>query len=129
MPTMPFSEFFAGLLADHASDPRTPADAEPSAAQALPELVPVDPAVPSAHVAYAFNPHEAARSQANYHLRLDQALDAGRLVRATGDALCKLQRKFWGLESCRAADRREPSCPACIERAERYGITVRRAAA
>ncbi|MCF1592414.1 hypothetical protein [Streptomyces muensis] len=126
MPTMPFSEFFANLIAEHATDPPAPEPVPPPAVTV--ELVPVDPDVPSAHVAYAFNPHEGARSQANYHLRLDQDLNAGRLVRKRGDALCKPQAKFWGLEPTRPADRRAPSCPTCIERAERYGITVRQAA-
>lgn len=49
------------------------------------------------HVLYAFNPRQGDRSIARYHAVLDQPLDAGRLHRAAGDALCKPRSKFWGL--------------------------------
>ncbi|MFF4409745.1 hypothetical protein [Streptomyces sp. NPDC001404] len=124
MTTPPTREFLADVLAEHTSAPPGPAPLEQST---HPELPPADPAVPSAHVAYAGNPHEGARSQGGYHLRLDQPFSAGRLERATGDPLCKPAQSFWGLEPCRAADRREPTCRSCIDRAQRYGITVRRA--
>lgn len=79
--------------------------------------------LPTAHVEYAYNPRQGARTRGGYHLILDQPLTAGRLTRETGDALCKPADQFWGLEP--GNPHAQPSCPTCLHRAGLYGITLR----
>lgn len=76
----------------------------------------------TAHVEYAFQPREGARSAGGYHAILDQPLTAGRLVRERGDALCRPRRKFWGLAP--GNDTGQPTCPPCKDRVARYGVTM-----
>jgi len=75
----------------------------------------------TAHVVYAFSRREGARSNGGYHLRLDEPLNAGRLRRSQGDALCDPRRDWWGLERRPNA---EATCPRCLGLAARYGVVV-----
>lgn len=75
----------------------------------------------TARPAYAYSPRQTAWSYANYHAVLDQPLDAGRLHRKAGDALCKPAQRFWGLERITTSP---VDCPRCIELAERHGVTL-----
>jgi hypothetical protein len=77
----------------------------------------------TAHVRYAFTRRQGASSNGGYHLVLDQPLNAGRLQRKAGDALCKPRSKFWGLDVGSATA--DASCPTCLRRADQYDITVR----
>jgi hypothetical protein len=86
------------------------------------KLPPVDPNVPSAHVRTAYHLRQGPGMNNGEHAVLDQPLDAGRLHRKQGDALCKPQAKFWGLYE---SPDRPVSCPRCIAVAERHGITIR----
>jgi hypothetical protein len=86
------------------------------------QLPPVDPAVASAHVRTAFHLRQGPNMTNGEHAVLDQPLNVGRLVRKTGDALCKPQAKFWGLYE---SPDRNVSCPRCLAMAERHGITIR----
>lgn len=79
-------------------------------------------AMKSAHVRTAFHLRQGPNMQNGEHAVLDQPLDAGRLRRKTGDALCKPQAKFWGLYE---SPDRPVSCGRCREMAERHGITIR----
>lgn len=76
----------------------------------------------TAHAGYAYQPRQGARSVSHSHAVLDQPLKAGRLVRDTGDALCRPRRDFWGLESVK--DEHSVTCPRCVARAERYGVVL-----
>lgn len=122
-----FQKMFDKMLADYERnnpDQRDPAPPVMAARHPkFQELPPVDPAVLSAHVLYAFNPRQGPSSNGSYHLILDQPLDAGRLHRKTGDALCKPRSKFWGLEQ--GDNRARANCPACLRLADRYGIAIR----
>ena len=51
-------------------------------------------------------------------------LNAQRLRREPGDALCKRKGKFWGLMVRAGDDRREPTCKRCREIAARLGVTL-----
>jgi len=76
----------------------------------------------TACVRYAYNPRQGARSRARYHAVLDRPLEAGRLRRAKGDALCRPRAKFWGL----AAGAESPvTCPDCLRLAGRFGVIIR----
>jgi len=78
-------------------------------------------AATTAHIMYAYNPRQGARSKARYHVVLNQPLSAGRLHRKPGDALCKPREKFWGL----APGSKSPvTCPDCLTLAERHHVTV-----
>ncbi|QVJ00392.1 hypothetical protein KGD82_16665 [Nocardiopsis eucommiae] len=77
----------------------------------------------TAHVGYAYQLRQSDRSISRDHAVLEQPLTVGRLVRKRGDALCRPRRKFWGLESVN--DQRNITCPTCVARAERYGVTIR----
>lgn len=122
-----FQEMFDKMRADY--EARNPGQSDPVPPTAVqlaaikPELPPVDPHGRTAHVRYAFNPHQAARSNGAYHLVLDQPLTDGRFSRAPGDALCKPRAKFWGLDE--GGQRDHATCRPCLERAERYGVSVR----
>lgn len=118
-----FQEMFDKMVAHAAGWNPGQDQPAPPATPRVAELPPVDPAVPSAHVCYAFSPRQGPWTTGGYHLVLDQPLRAARLEREQDDALCKPQAKFWGLE--RGNPRQQPTCPTCLERAVRYGITVR----
>lgn len=100
-------------------DPEPPASTPYTEARKLP---PVDPNVPSAHVRTAYHLRQGPNMNNGEHAVLDQPLNAGRLHRKTGDALCKPQAKFWGLYE---SPDRLVSCGRCLEIAERHGITIR----
>lgn len=74
------------------------------------------------HIRYAFNRRQGPSSNGKYHLILDQPLHTPRLNRGAGDALCRPASKFWGLE--RGSAQAAADCPICLQRAERYGVTV-----
>lgn len=120
-----FQEMFDAMKAayerDHPGEPDpVPPQVSPYAASR--ELPPVDPAVPSAHVRTAFHLRQGPNMNNGEHAVLDQPLNAGRLVREQGDALCKPQAKFWGLYE---EPDRKVSCPRCLAMAERHGIVIR----
>lgn len=56
------------------------------------------------------------------HLVLTRPLEAGRLKRGVGDALCKPHAKFWGLEPYIERDPATASCKKCREVAARLNL-------
>jgi hypothetical protein len=103
-------------------------DPEPASAERPRSDVPVEPepvaepgadAALSAHPEYAYVPRQGAYSYSHNHAVLDQPLTKGRLKRAKGDALCRVD--FWGLYPSNDGP---VSCPRCISLAERYGVTL-----
>jgi hypothetical protein len=75
----------------------------------------------TAHPAYAYSPRQGSWNYGRHHARLDQPLTVGRLSRAAGDALCKPNRDFWGLEPVTTSP---VDCPRCLSLAERYGVEM-----
>ena len=76
----------------------------------------------TARAMYAFSPRQGGGTVARCHAVLDQPVEAGRFRRKAEDALCKPREKFWGLAP--GNPKAEVSCPACLARMARYGITV-----
>lgn len=73
--------------------------------------------LPFAHsTAYAYSPHENVGSGGTSHIIVDEPLQAGRLIRKPGDALCKPAARFWGLDM---RPGRPAECLRCLEIAER----------
>lgn len=71
-------------------------------------------------IAYAYSPSEGqgrnvdARGRVHLQISSDAKVTAGNFIRQRGDALCRTQDKFWGLETL--ADK-QVSCTQCIQRA------------
>ena len=77
---------------------------------------------PRVSFAYAYSPRENDGSSGKYHVVTQVPLEAGRLRRAAGDALCKPARKFWGLDA-RSFERFQTyPCKRCKALAERLGL-------
>lgn len=66
--------------------------------------------------AHAYTPRETGSHGGGQHFMLLEDLDAGRLKRKAGDALCKPRAKFWGLDAIVSG---AVTCKICAERAER----------
>jgi hypothetical protein len=72
------------------------------------------------YVATAYHPRPRGWSNVNEHYVASEPLQAGRLRRRAGQALCST-RNFWQLEK----SDRPASCPRCIAVLKRHGIAVR----
>jgi hypothetical protein len=67
----------------------------------------------------AYNPSDRGNSAGGNHLVVSEDLARGRLRREAGDALCKPERKFWGLYK---HPERKPTCKRCLEISARLGL-------
>lgn len=75
-------------------------------------------------IAYAYSPRENVGSGGGDHIVCAENVTAGRLKRQAGDALCKPQARFWGLQQRWGADtclnyQATASCLRCLEIAEK----------
>lgn len=107
----------AALLRACGAEPPAAQEHAPEAAvvEAAPEA-PVHPLLTADGygVAYAYTPRQGPSSNGTYHLVVQAPLQAGRLRREPGDALCKPARRFWGLDGGRTeADFDSRPCATC----------------
>jgi hypothetical protein len=96
-----------------ATRPCPPSDPEPSPSEPVEE--------PPLVVHGAYHPRDRGMAHGSQHLVTTRPLDAGRLHRKPGDALCKPATKFWGLN---AHPEREASCKRCIKIGARLGLVA-----
>lgn len=68
-------------------------------------------------VSYAYTRRQGEFSNGAEHYITNQAIHVGRLHREAGDALCRPQRTFWGLDP--RPERTDATCKRCIEIAGR----------
>lgn len=73
-------------------------------------------------IAHAYTPNEQASYGGGDHLVVEAPLDAGRIHRQRGDALCRPRHKFWGLTATEFRGQR--LCPKCVAIATRLGLSL-----
>lgn len=75
-------------------------------------------------VGYAYSPRQTATPIGAYHLVTLERLEAGRITRDAGDALCKPARRFWGLERHPSFEKNGADCKRCREIAARLNLSL-----